>query len=64
MNPLVDILPEKYRKYVYAVAALAVFVLGVWQAADGDWVKAIGLAIGSLVPATAASNTAPKRTRK
>lgn len=55
-NPLTELIPAEYRKYVYLVAATVVFVYGLWSAADGDWVV-FGLALaGSLVPALAASN--------
>jgi len=56
-NPFEDIVPAKYRKYLYAAIALAALVFGAWQASEGN----LGLFIGSLIVtlshATAASNT-------
>ena len=57
-NPLTDLIPAKYRRYVYAVAACILFVYGLYLAADGDWVAFALAIIGSLVPATAHANTA------
>lgn len=57
MNPLNDIVPAKYRRFVYAVLALAALVFGIWQASDGDWTVFVGSLLTSLVTATAASNT-------
>lgn len=54
---LTDILPARWRKYVYAVVALAALVWGVWQASGGDWQLFVGGLITALVTATAASNT-------
>lgn len=65
MNPLAvltDLIPAKYRKYVYALAALAAFAYGIYEAAGGDW-RQFGIAlVGSLVSALAHANTdaAPK----
>lgn len=58
-NPLTELIPAAYRRYVYVVAAAAVFLYGIWQAVDGDY-KAFAIAVASaLVPALAASNTKP-----
>ena len=56
-NPLYEVIPAGARKYVYAILSLAVLVLGVVQAFDGDWVKAAGALVAALISATAASNT-------
>lgn len=58
-NPLTDVLPRKVRKYVYAIAFLALLVWTSIQAAAGDWNQAIGGLLTSLVPLLAASNTEP-----
>lgn len=57
MNPLTELIPAKYRKYVYALATVAVFVYGLYQAAGGDWKTFAASVLGSLVTALAASNT-------
>lgn len=56
-NPLTDLIPAKYRRYVYAVAAAAMFVYGIYQATEGDWTAFVVALVGSLVPATAHANT-------
>jgi cytochrome oxidase assembly protein ShyY1 len=58
-NPLIDVIPDRYRKQVYAAAAALVFLLGLWQLAQGDWKVFLLSIVGTLVPATAASNTLP-----
>ena len=59
-NPLTllaDLIPPVARKYVYAVAAAALFVYSLWEVSGGD-VKAFAIALGSsLVAALAAANT-------
>lgn len=57
MNVLTDVIPPKYRKYVYAAVTLAAIVWGAWEASQGDWQVFTGALIGALVSATAASNT-------
>lgn len=57
-NPLLDVVPPKARKYVYAVVALAALVFGAWQVSQGDIQLFIGALVTALVTATAASNTA------
>lgn len=62
MNILVDIIPEKGRKYFYAVFALVGVVLGAWKIADpsATWVDtalAVYAFVGTAFGATAASNT-------
>lgn len=56
-NPLLDVLPAKVRKYVYAVLSLALLVFTVYQASAGDWDQFIGGLIVALIAGTAASNT-------
>lgn len=56
-NPLTDVLPDRARKYVYAIFALAAIGVGAWQAADGDWLVFAALVLGALGFTTAASNT-------
>lgn len=56
-NPLTELIPAQYRKYVYLVAAAALFVYGIWQISAGD-AKAFVVALASaLVSGLAASNT-------
>ena len=64
MNPLTEIVPARYRKYLYAAYALAGIIVGVLAVAGVDVRTApevlayLGVALGI----TAASNTpAPKR---
>lgn len=59
MNILTDVIPARFRKYVYAALTLAALVWGVWQASNGDWKQFVGGLIVALTSATAASNTAP-----
>jgi hypothetical protein len=58
VNPLYDVLPQKVRKIVYAILFVALTVFTIVQAADGDWVKAIGGVLIALVGLLASSNTA------
>lgn len=64
MNILVDIVPERARKYFYAAYALVGVVLGAWKIADpgADWVVtalAVYAFVGTAFGATAASNVYP-----
>lgn len=54
-NPL-TFLPARYRLAVYAVLGLVALGVSAWQAADGDWLQAVSLFLGSLGFGTAASN--------
>jgi hypothetical protein len=56
-NPLVDVLPPKYRKAAYAVLALAGLLYAAYTAAGGDWRQALGSLFASLVLGTAHANT-------
>lgn len=56
-NPLTDLIPAKYRKYVYALAALLTLGFAAWQAADGNWQTFAVSLLGSLVSGLAHANT-------
>jgi hypothetical protein len=60
VNPLYDVLPAIARKYVYALAFLGLLVYTAIQAAEGDWQKAAGSLLATLVTLLASSNTAVK----
>ncbi len=62
MGVFTDVIPAKWRKYVYAVAALGLLVFAAFQAADGNWKVAVPSLLASLVNALAHgnTNTAPK----
>jgi hypothetical protein len=55
-NPL-TVIPAKFRKYVYALLALAALVIGGIQASHGDPLEAAAFVLGTLGFTTAASNT-------
>ena len=57
VNELLSKVPEKLRYDIYFVASLGLLGYAAFTAADGDWKKALGIFIGSLVGATAATNT-------
>ncbi|APH01678.1 hypothetical protein IGS73_10565 [Janibacter indicus] len=50
-------IPAKYRKYVYALLALAALALSAYKASQGDWVEFAGLILGGLGFGTATANT-------
>lgn len=54
-NPL-TYLPAKYRRIAYAVLGLLAFAVGAAQAAQGDWLQALALFLGTLGFGTAGSN--------
>ena len=56
-NPLTDLIPAKYRKYLYALAFLASFVYAVYEANGQDWKATVGALIGAVLAALAHSNT-------
>ena len=56
MNPLIDVLPPRARKYAYAALSLAAVVYGAYQTANGDWGQVAISVIGTLTGAVAASN--------
>jgi len=55
-NPLTDIIPASWRRYIYALLFVAGIVYGAFVLADGDWRKAIGFLVasvlGGLMPAS------------
>lgn len=63
MNPLTDIIPAAYRKYLYALYGLACLIAGAMQigganvGATTEVLAYVGIGIG----ATAASNTAVEK---
>lgn len=60
MNPLTDLIPARYRKYVYAVVALAAFVYGIYEATNGDWKQFAIALVGAAASALAHANTQPQ----
>lgn len=56
-NPLTELIPATYRKYVYLVAAAALFVYGLWEVAAGDIRTFVVSLVSALVSGLAASNT-------
>jgi hypothetical protein len=61
MNPLVDSIPPRARKYVYGLVLLASLVFGAWQAAQGNVEVFVGFLITALVNGLALSNTPASR---
>jgi hypothetical protein len=64
MNPLsllTDLLPAQARKYVYAVAAAALFVYGLWEVSAGDVRSFVVSVVSALVATLAAANTPASR---
>lgn len=59
MSWLTDIIPAKYRKYVYAVGALAALGYGVYETVNGDWRAFVPAFAGALLSALAHANTSP-----
>ena len=57
MNPLVDLIPARARKYVYGIILLSALVFGAWQASEGNITVFIGSVIAALVNALALSHT-------
>ena len=57
LSLLADVIPAAARKYVYALAAAALFVYSLWEVAGGD-LRTFFVSLGSaLVAALAAANT-------
>jgi hypothetical protein len=56
MNNPLTVLPPRVRLVVYAILGLAALVIAAVQAADGDWLEAAALFLGSLGFGTAGSN--------
>ena len=60
MNPLTDLIPAKYRKYLYALVSLAAVVYGVCEASNGDWKQFAIALVGLAASALAHANTNPQ----
>ena len=58
-NPLAQ-LPPAVRLWAYVVLGLLAAAVSAWQIAEGDWLKALGLFLGTLGFATASSNVPTK----
>lgn len=59
MNELLQLVPAKVRKYVYASLALLALVYAAWQASDGNWQVALGSLVTTLLGALANANVKP-----
>ena len=62
MNPLsllVDVIPARWRRYVYAGLAVLAWAWTMWQAAHGDWRQFAAGIITALVGSLATANTNP-----
>jgi len=59
-NPLTDIIPTRYRKYLYALAFVASIVFAAYQANGQDWKATVGALIGALLAALAHANAPTK----
>ena len=55
-NPLVDFIPAKHRKAVYAVAFVASAAVTALEASDGDWRRALLPFLTTLSSALSYSN--------
>jgi hypothetical protein len=55
-----DLIPASWRKYVYAIFALAALCFGVWQASKGDWEQFTASLLAALVSGLAHGNTHPE----
>lgn len=58
-NPLTNIIPMKYRKYLYALAFVAAFVYAVYEANGHDWKRTAGALVGAVLAALAHGNATP-----
>jgi hypothetical protein len=56
-NPLTDLIPARYRKYLYALAFVASFVYAIYEANGHDWKATAGAVVGAVLSALAHSNT-------
>lgn len=60
MNPLkmlVDRIPAKQRKYVYAAFSVIALIVSAWQLYDGNWKSFIGALLATAVGSLATANT-------
>lgn len=55
-NPLTDLVPAQYRKYIYLAASVASTVYGIWQATNHNWSAFAAGVVGALVTALAHGN--------
>ena len=58
LSLLADLIPAEARKYVYAIAAAALFVYSLWEVSNGD-IKSFLIALGSSLVATLATANTP-----
>lgn len=58
-NPLTDLIPARYRKYLYALAFVASIVYAAYEANGQDWRKTVGALIGAALAALAHGNVTP-----
>ena len=56
MSDIFYLLPAKWRRVLYAVAATVAVLAAAWQVAEGDLVRAAGYVAGALVAELARSN--------
>jgi hypothetical protein len=56
-NPLTDLIPSKYRRYLYALLFVAGIVYAAYQSAGGNWGVAIGSLLAGLLGLNAHANT-------
>lgn len=56
MNALIDIIPARGRKYLYAILAAVLAIYAIWRAVDGDWTQFSVALATSLVNIMAAGN--------
>ena len=57
MVNLLQMIPVKARKVVYAVLTAVLAVYGIWQATEGNWEQFIVSTITSLSTGMATANT-------
>ena len=57
MNPLLDLIPAQYRRYLYALASVALVIYTAVEAAGGDWRQAVGALVAAAVTSLAHANT-------
>lgn len=55
-NPLTDLIPANYRKYIYLAASVASTVYGIWQATNHNWPAFAAGVVSALVTALAHGN--------
>lgn len=55
-NPLTDVLPDRARRYLYAIGWLIALGLGIYQLTEGDWLAFVVALLTALGFGTAQSN--------